>query len=370
MNSPKEKQESIDVVVSANYYYPHVSGLSETARMVAERLANSGLKVLVVCCRHRKDLLQHEVINGVHVERVQVLKMIRNGPLSIFFPFVVAKRARNAKLLNMHLPMLESGFISFLTPRTKKATTYQCDYVGPISKLGKLIERILDASNKYAVTHSSATIVSSHDYAQQSRLASALTNAVAIAPPFAVRLRGNPSFRDSEGFHYGFVGRIVVEKGITFLIEAFQQCGEPEDRLLIAGEGSQKIGESTFEQVLSLSQLDPRIKLLGFVPEGRMSDLYASMDAFVFPSVNRLEAFGMVQLEAITAGVPVIASNLPGVRTIVLQTGFGLIAEPGDVEDLSRAMNKIRGFVPPTSFSVTPEESLTSYLELFQSLLA
>ena len=238
MNSPKEKQGLIDVVVSANYYYPHVSGLSETARMVAERLAKSGLKVLVVCCRHRKDLLKHEVINGVHIERVQVLKMIRNGPLSIVFPFVVAKRARHAKLLNMHLPMLESGFISFLTPGTQKATTYQCDYVGPVSKLGKLIERTLDASNRFAVTHSSATIVSSHDYAQQSRLASALKSAVAIAPPFAVRPRGNPSFRDSDGFHYGFVGRIVVEKGITFLIEAFQQCGGPEDRLLIAGEGS------------------------------------------------------------------------------------------------------------------------------------
>ena len=101
-----------------------------------------------------------------------------------------------------------------------------------------------------------------------------------------------------------------------------------------------------------------------------MGDLYASMDAFVFPSVNRLEAFGMVQLEAITAGVPVIASNLPGVRTIVQQTGFGLIAEPGDVQELSLAMTKIRGFMAPTSVSVTPEKSLVSYVELFQSLLA
>jgi hypothetical protein len=54
----------------------------------------------------------------------------------------------------------------------------------------------------------------------------------------------------------------------------------------------------------------------------------------------------------------------------VQQTGFGLIAEPGDVDDLSRAMNKIRGFVPPTSFAVTPEESLTAYVELLQSLLS
>jgi glycosyltransferase involved in cell wall biosynthesis len=364
----RTKKKKYDVVLGVNYYWPHISGLTETARMVAERLSADGFGVLVVCSRHQKGLVRREVINGVNVERVAVQKMIRNGPISFLYPLTVARRAKQAKLLNLHLPMLESGFVSYLAPSTPRVITYQCDYVGPLNKLGKIIERVLDTSNRYAIRNAQQTIVSSFDYASQSRLQQSLANAVAIAPPFATRQSGSPTFRVSEGFHYGFVGRITAEKGIAFLIEAFRQCASPEDRLLIAGEGSKEIGESTLVAVQELARLDSRIQLLGFVAEDQMSDFYASLDAFVFPSVNRLEAFGMVQMEAITAGVPVIASNLPGVRTIVQQTKFGIIAEPGDVDDLSRAMTEIKNFDKPDAIAVSPQKSLDDYVALFKSI--
>ena len=362
------KEKKYDVVLGVNFYWPHVSGLSETARMVAERLTKDGLNVLVVCCRHIQDLPKHEVINGVNVERVAIQKKIRNGPISFLFPFTLARRAKQARLLNLHLPMLESGFVTYLVPSTPRVVTYHCDYVGPPNAIGKIIERVLDASNRYTIRNANQTIVSSFDYASQSRLQQALANAVAIAPPFTIRQSGNPIFRLSEGFHYGFVGRITAEKGITFLIEAFRRCASPEDRLLIAGHGSKEIGESTLAEVQELARLDSRIQLLGFVAEDQMSDFYASLDAFVFPSVNRLEAFGMVQMEAITAGVPVIASNLPGVRTIVQQTKFGIIAEPGDVNDLSRAMTEIKNFDKPNATAVSPQKSLDDYVALFKSI--
>jgi glycosyltransferase involved in cell wall biosynthesis len=312
--------------------------------------------------------MKHEVINGVNVERVAIQKMIRNGPVSLLFPFVVARRAKQAKMLNLHLPMLESGFVTYLNPSTPRVVTYQCDYVGPPNAIGRIIERVMDASNRYAIRNAHQTIVSSIDYASQSRLQQSLATAVAIAPPFAIRQAGSPAFRLSDGFHYGFVGRITEEKGITFLIEAFRRCASPEDRLLIAGQGSKEIGESTLAEVQELARLDSRIQLLGFVAEDQMSNFYASLDAFVFPSVNRLEAFGMVQMEAITAGVPVIASNLPGVRTIVQQTKFGIIAEPGDIDDLSRAMTEIKNFDKPDATEVSPQKSLDDYVALFGSI--
>ena len=368
LSNIRTNEKKYDAVIGVNYYWPHVSGLSETARMVAERLTKDGLNVLVVCCRHIQDLPKHEVINGVNVERVAIQKKIRNGPISFLFPFTLARRAKQAKLLNLHLPMLESGFVTYLVPSTPRVVTYQCDYVGPPNAIGKFIERVLDASNRYAIRNARQTIVSSIDYASQSRLQQSLVTAVAIAPPFAIRQAGSPEFRLSDGFHYGFVGRITEEKGITFLIEAFRRCASPEDRLLIAGQGSKEIGESTLAEVQELARFDPRIQLLGFVAEDQMSNFYASLDAFVFPSVNRLEAFGMVQMEAITAGVPVIASNLPGVRTIVQQTKFGIIAEPGDVDDLSRAMTEIKNFEKPDATAVSPQKSLDDYVALFKSV--
>ncbi len=82
--------------------------------------------------------------------------------------------------------------------------------------------------------------------------------------------------------------------------------------------------------------------MLGFLAEADISDFYASLDAFALPSVNPFEAFGIVQVEAMMCGVPVLASNLPGVRVPVQETGFGVIAEVRDVEGIRSGLVKLR----------------------------
>ncbi len=363
-----ESAHEFDVVIGANFYYPHISGLSDAARMLAERLAQEGLTVRVVCCRHDKTTPIHEVINGVEIERVPVIVNVRNGPVSPLFPLRLAARARKSALLNLHLPMLESGIVSLLAKNCKQIVTYQCDYVGPNSAVGRVIERIIDASSKIAVKRATCVVVSSQDYAKHSRLAESLTKAIPITPPFKSRAEGSPSFRRSAGFHYGFLGRITIEKGLTYLIHAFKKCAGPDDRLLIGGDLSRQQGESTIQEVKTLVSGDPRIELLGFIADDLLGDFYASLDAFVFPSVNRLEAFGIVQMEALSAGIPVIASNLPGVRTIIRNSGGGLLAEPGDIDDLARAMTEIRSFNLSLQNSVDSDSSLNEYVNLFSLL--
>ena len=67
-------------------------------------------------------------------------------------------------------------------------------------------------------------------------------------------------------------------------------------------------GGSVVERVRARIGDDSRIRLLGFLPTEALPDFYASIDAFAFPSVNSLEAFGLVQVEAMMVGVPVLAS--------------------------------------------------------------
>src|SRR5439155_20758721 len=64
-------------------------------------------------------------------------------------------------------------------------------------------------------------------------------------------------------------------------------------------------------------------------------------DLVVLPSVGRGEAFGMVLLEGLACGKPVVASDLPGVRSVVQQTGGGLLVSPGDAETLAQAMESL-----------------------------
>jgi glycosyltransferase involved in cell wall biosynthesis len=96
------------------------------------------------------------------------------------------------------------------------------------------------------------------------------------------------------------------------------------------------------DQVRAAIGDDPRIRLLGFVPEERIGDFYASLDVFTLPSVNAFEAFGIVQAVAMLAGVPVLSSDIPGVRQPVAQTGFGTLVPPGDAAAITEALRKMQ----------------------------
>jgi glycosyltransferase involved in cell wall biosynthesis len=97
------------------------------------------------------------------------------------------------------------------------------------------------------------------------------------------------------------------------------------------------------DEVRALVAEDPRVRLLGFLPAGEIADLYASLDVFALPSVNAFEAFGIVQVEAMMAGVPALASDLPGVRTPVQETDFGRVVTPRDVAGIAAGLRELAG---------------------------
>ena len=151
-----------------------------------------------------------------------------------------------------------------------------------------------------------------------------------VAPPCPAPPPGQPTYRETDGPHIGFLGRIVREKGLEHLVRGFRALPDPDARLLIGGDFTHVAGGSVIAQVRAAIDGDPRVRLLGFVPEERLGEFYASLDVFTLPSVNAFEAFGIVQAVAMLAGVPVLSSDIPGVRQPVMQTGFGTLVPPAD----------------------------------------
>lgn len=367
----RSRRQRYDLVICLNYYAPYVSGLTEVARVVAEGCAAQGWRVHVVTCRYDRSLAAREVLNGVSVERTRVIARVRNGVLSPTFPIVAARRARQARLINPHLPMLEAGLVVLAAGARPVISTYQCDYVtGDDGLLGRVIKRAIDLSSKISLRRSRAVVVTSEDYAQSSRVYLSMRGKeVAIPPPFHARNGGRPTFRrTSHGMHVGSLGRIVHEKGLDVLVRAFRQIDDPDSRLLIAGDFERIAGQSVIQQLRELASGDDRIEFLGYLPDADVPDFLASLDVLAFPSVNSLEAFGIVQLEAISAGVPVIASDLPGVRLPVLQTGYGLLVPPGDADALAEALGKIGSvkFEPP---DLGDSATTRRYLDLFTATI-
>jgi glycosyltransferase involved in cell wall biosynthesis len=365
-----------DVVMALTYYAPYVSGLTEAARVVAEGLAAEGQRVLVVATRHDRSLPRREMINGVEVRRTAVVARLGKGVVSPAFPFAVARAARRAAVLNLHLPLLEAGPITLLTRRTPVVLTYQCD----VAMSGNLVDRVqqavMDRSVAMAMRRSRVVAPSSDDYAQHSRLADAMADrSHAIAPPCLDRSGGRPSFREGRGLHVGFVGRIVEEKGLEYLIDGFRQLDDPDARLLVAGDYSKIAGGSVVDAVRRAAGEDSRVRLLGFLPEESLPDLYASLDVFALPSVNSFEAFGIVQVEAMMTGVPSVASDLPGVRIPVRRTGFGKIVPPRDAKAIHRALEELRASPLDQQAGAAaarhwygPGTSIREYRELFASV--
>ncbi len=364
------------IVIALNYYAPYVSGLTEVARIVAESLVAQGHRVTVVATQHDSTLPRHEVINGVDVIRTAVLFRIGKGVISPSFPFVVARESRSASVLNLHFPMIEAAAVVALVPRRVPIVPmYHCDVNLPPGFFNSLQRTVMDLSCCIGIARSSSVVVSSGDYASHSRLRRALAKArtVEIAPPTLDRSGGDPGYRDGAGLHIGFMGRLVEEKGVPYLIEAFRSIKDPDARLLIAGDFASVAGGSVIGSIREAILGDQRVRILGFLPEESIRDFFASLDAFALPSVNSLEAFGIVQVEAMRAGVPVVASDLPGVRIPVNQTGFGRVVAPRDVAGLATALIGLADYseaerqegAARASAHFSRERTVSQFLELF-----
>jgi glycosyltransferase involved in cell wall biosynthesis/ubiquinone/menaquinone biosynthesis C-methylase UbiE len=327
------------LLVGLSYYAPYTSGLTDVARRINDDLQDRGWDVTVVTTRFDDAQARHAVVGKVGVRRSRRLLTIGRAPVSPSFPIALARDMRQADLTLLHLPLPEAGLIASVAPRDRLITMYHCD-PGALRVPGEeTVGRLLDASHRRAIESSSATFVTSLDYAQHSRLSEALLqHPVVVPPPCIARPTGVASLRETAGPHVGFLGRVVPEKGLDYLVAAFRRIEDPDARLLICGEFDEVAGGGALRAVSEAAAGDPRIRLLGFLEESRISDFYASIDVLALPSVDSFEAFGIVQVEALMAGVPVVVSDLPGVRTVASSVGAGFVVPPRDVSRLHEGL--------------------------------
>ncbi|GGK40520.1 glycosyltransferase family 4 protein [Salinarimonas ramus] len=337
-----------DVAVALNYYAPYVSGLTETARVVAEELAARGRSVAVVTCRHDPALPAFERLRGVDVYRAPVLATFGRGPISPAFAPLVRRIAKRSATLHLHLPMLDAVAITTGLSHPRIVSTYHIDVWIPPSLTSPLQIAGVNWSARRAIAKSHRVVVNSFDQADHSLLRDVLRagDLRAIPAPCLDSSGGTPAYRDGPGTHVGFLGRIVPDKGIEFLIPAFLKSARPDDRLLVAGEHQAVAGGGIMPLLRRLANDDPRIRFLGPLDKAQVRDFYASIDVFALTSVA--ESFGIVQAEAMMCAIPVVTSDIPGGRVPVRETGFGILTEPRDVDAIAHALERLRAMDAPT----------------------
>jgi glycosyltransferase involved in cell wall biosynthesis len=332
--------------------------------------------VAVVAARHDPRLPRFETDSNVDIYRCPVVAKVSRGLVSPTLPATAARLARRSHLLHLNLPMLEAGLIARLASPTPVVSMVHIDLWLPPSRLNSLAIRVTDAAARTALRRSAATVAYSADQALASKYWPIMSSRrfVPIAAPCQERAGGTPRYRETAGLHVGFMGRIVEEKGIDYLIEAFRGIDDPNARLLIAGDSVNVAGGSNIARLKPALAADDRIRLLGMLSGRQIADFYESIDVFALPSIA--ESFGIVQAEAMMAGVPSVTTDLPGGRFPVRSTGFGRVVPLRDPAALRAAILELSGADPAwraqhaadarQRFGV--EACLNAYEELFDSL--
>jgi glycosyltransferase involved in cell wall biosynthesis len=144
----------------------------------------------------------------------------------------------------------------------------------------------------------------------------------------------------TNNFNFIFLGRLGERKGVSDLINAFKGVVKvhPKARLLLGGDGDIKKYQAMVEEL----EISEHVDLLGWVAGEKKINILKQADAYVLPSYN--EGFPMGVLEAMSCNIPVIASTAGGIPDAITNKIDGLLIEPGDVESLKVAMNRLIEF--------------------------
>jgi len=140
---------------------------------------------------------------------------------------------------------------------------------------------------------------------------------------------------DEEPGFFLFVGRLRIRKGVEVLLEAIRglRAAHPEARLLVAGDGEHR---EALEHRAADLKLGPAVRFLGRCEAGRVRGLLRGARALVVPSIY--EGMPLVVLEAMEAGLPVIASRVSGIPEVVADGRTGWLVSPEDPERLAEAL--------------------------------
>ncbi|MDP2944021.1 MAG: glycosyltransferase, partial [bacterium] len=146
------------------------------------------------------------------------------------------------------------------------------------------------------------------------------------------------NFIKKDRFNLLFVGGLDAAhyfKGVEILLRAAAGLNNFNFELTLVGDGDKR---PTYEALAFHLGLEKKVKFAGKLSGLDLIRVFQKADLLILPSTNSNEAFGIVLIEALACGVPVMASDLPGVRRVFTDREEGLLVEPGSVSDLEKKL--------------------------------
>lgn len=326
------------VLQVSKFYHPVVGGIERVVQQLSEGLRERGHESRVLASA-KQGFGTNEPVEGVPVRRASSFGTLLSVPIAPAFPHHLSQMVSGSDIVHYHLPN-PSTVVSHLLirPSVPTVVTYHSDIVRQTQALTvykPILKRFLSSVDHIITTSPRLRGHSIFLREHQSKTT-------------VVPLSVNPDIYDESGPVNGpslptdgptvlFVGRLNYYKGVTYLIRAIQHVDGAE--LVVAGDGDQRT--SLERQAVSLG-VEDRVYFHGYIDDKKLREYYRSADLFVLPSVESSEAFGIVQLEAMVHGLPVINTDLPtGVPWVSRDRKTGLTVPPRDADALASAIQEL-----------------------------
>jgi glycosyltransferase involved in cell wall biosynthesis len=322
------------------FYPPHIGGVEKIVRELSQGLAATAEVSVLTCEPRGRGRVERD--GAVRVRRCASLATWLSMPTPPAFPFRLAAESGRADIVHFHhpFPLAELTFALAGTP-ARSVVTWHGDIIRQ-----RWSARVYRPFLKRFLRKVDRIVVTSPEMLEHSALLQPFRSKCEIIPlgidvkVFSPTPEVAAAARAVRGRYKGplvlFAGRLVYYKGLEYLIRAMRQV---EASCLIVGEGPLK---KKLKSLAASLEVAHRITFLPSCTQAELVAYYHACDVFVLPSVEPAEGFGLVQLEAMACGKPVISTDLPtGVRFVNQDGVTGLRVPPRDDRKLAEALQRL-----------------------------
>ena len=323
------------ILIVTDFYNPHKSGIITYINQLVLALKLKHIKITVLTTKHNNQDDDEEILNGIKIIRCKPFIRVSRGFYSIDLILKFIKISESFDIINVHLPLAEIFPLVFFINKKKTIINYHCLPSFPM--ILNFLKIYFYLFGIFTILKSKKVIVLSEDYFKNIYLHHYFSNKCIEIPPYitpsSTQLKKNIN---KKNFKLGYLGRLSNEKGLEYLIDVSNsfQNKNINHEIIIAGNDKDTRFKEYIKFLKFKSLGNNNIRFIGEVNEKQKQEFFNQIDIFLLPSVNSFEAFGIVQLEAMSYGNPVLASNLFGVRSIITKTKNGYLFKSKDVDDL------------------------------------